>query len=136
MPATPKAGCEPQKFIREFRTDGEEHGCEVGQVLTANALEGVKFVDVRTAKGFATGHVPGAYNLDVSSELSRESLSRIVRKDEEVVLSCHGKTCPDSAYASAKAVLWGFKRVYYFSPGFPGWEEAGYPVEKSELAAK
>ncbi|RLS35107.1 MAG: 50S ribosomal protein L3 [Planctomycetota bacterium] len=50
--AVPKAGCEPQRFIREFRTDGEQHGCEVGQVLTANALEGVSYVDViGTSKG-------------------------------------------------------------------------------------
>ncbi|MDH4260344.1 MAG: TIR domain-containing protein [Gammaproteobacteria bacterium] len=93
---------------------------------------GVKFVDVRAALGFASGHVPGAYNLDVATELSRDSLSRIVRKDEEFVLSCHGRTCPDSAFASAKAVMWGFKRVYYFAGGFPAWKEAGYPVEASQ----
>ena len=92
---------------------------------------GVKFVDVRAAKGFASGHVPGAFNLDVGTELSRDSLSRIVAKNEEFVLSCHGKTCADSAYASAKALIWGFKRVYYFSAGFPAWKEAGYPVEVS-----
>ncbi len=92
---------------------------------------GVKFVDVRAAKGFASGHVPGAFNLDVATEFSRDSLSRIVGRDEEFVLSCHGKTCPDSAYASAKAVMWGFKRVYYFSGGFPAWKEAGYPVDAS-----
>jgi 3-mercaptopyruvate sulfurtransferase SseA len=39
--------------------------------------------------------------------------------------------CPDSVYASAKAVMWGFKRVYYFSAGFLAWQEAGYPVEVS-----
>ena len=51
-PVSPKAGCEPQRFIREFRTDGEQHGCEVGQVLTASALEGVVYVDViGTSKG-------------------------------------------------------------------------------------
>ncbi len=91
----------------------------------------VKFVDVRPAKPFASSHIPGAFNLDVATALSRESLSRIVGKDEEFVLSCHGKTCPDSAYASAKALDWGFKRVYYFAAGFPAWEEAGYPVEAS-----
>jgi TolB-like protein/rhodanese-related sulfurtransferase len=92
---------------------------------------GVKFVDVRAAKGFASGHAPGAFNLDVATEFSRDSLSRIVGKDEEFVLSCHGKTCADSAYASAKALMWGFKRVYYFAGGFPAWEEAGYPVKAS-----
>jgi adenylate cyclase len=91
----------------------------------------VKFVDVRPAKPFASSHVPGAFNLDVATELSRDSLSRVVGKDEEFVLSCHGKTCPDSAYASAKALIWGFKRVHYFAAGFPAWEEAGYPVEAS-----
>jgi len=92
---------------------------------------GVKFVDVRAAKDFASGHVPRAFNLDVATELSRDSLSRIVGKNEEFALSCHGKNCPDSAYASAKAVMWGFKRVYYFAEGFPVWQEVGYPVEVS-----
>ncbi len=92
---------------------------------------GVKFVDVRAALDFARGHIPRAFNLDVATELSRDSLSRIVGKDEELVLSCHGKTCPDSAIASAKALIWGFKRVYYFAGGFPAWKEAGYPVEAS-----
>ncbi|MFZ2507807.1 MAG: TIR domain-containing protein [Steroidobacteraceae bacterium] len=108
-------------------------GATTIDVRQAKALHGrgAKFVDVRAAKGFASGHVPGAFNLDLSTEYSRENLSRIVGKDEEVVVSCHGKTCPDSAYASAKALKWGFKRVFYFAGGFPAWEEAGYPVEVS-----
>ncbi len=48
----PKAGCEPKKFIREFRTDGEAHGCEVGQVLTVERFAEVAAVDViGTTKG-------------------------------------------------------------------------------------
>ena len=111
----------------------EVTGATTIDLQQAKTLHGrrVKFVDVRAAKDFGRGHVPGAFNLDVATELSRESLSRIVRKDEEFVLSCHGKTCPDSAYASAKAVVWGFKRVYYFASGYPAWKEAGYPVEAS-----
>ncbi len=43
----------------------------------------------------------------------------------------------DTAYASAKAVNWGYQNVFYFSgirnwkkeAGFHGWKEAGYPVE-------
>ena len=100
---------------------------------TAKALHdrGVKFVDVRAVRDFARGHVPGAFNLDAATELSRDSLSRIVGKNEAFALSCHGKYCSDSVYASAKAVSWGFKRVYYFAGGFPAWKEAGYPVEAS-----
>jgi large subunit ribosomal protein L3 len=32
--APPKPGCEPKRFIREFRADGQEHGYQVGQALT------------------------------------------------------------------------------------------------------
>ena len=46
----PKAGCEPKRFIREFR--GSTEGFEVGQQVTVAALEGVSRVDVTgTSKG-------------------------------------------------------------------------------------
>jgi rhodanese-related sulfurtransferase len=116
----------------------EVDGATTIDVREAKALHdrGVKFVDVRAARGFAPSHIPGAYNLVVAAELSRESLGRIAGTDEEVVLSCHGKTCPDSAYASAKAVIWGYKHVYYFAGGFPAWQEAGYPVESTPAPTK
>jgi large subunit ribosomal protein L3 len=50
-----KANCEPKRFIREFRVDGEEQKLEVGQVLTASVFDGVKSVDVvGTSKGRGT----------------------------------------------------------------------------------
>jgi large subunit ribosomal protein L3 len=59
----PRANCEPQRFVREFRTDGEEHGLEVGKVLSADALEGVKYVDiVGTSKGRGTSGVMRRHN--------------------------------------------------------------------------
>jgi len=51
-----KAGCEPKRVYKEFRTDGEEHGHEVGQALTVTHFEGVEFVDVigmSKGRGFA-----------------------------------------------------------------------------------
>jgi large subunit ribosomal protein L3 len=58
-----KAGCEPQRFIREFRTDGEQHGLEVGKVLSAEVLEGVKYVDViGISKGRGTSGVMRRHN--------------------------------------------------------------------------
>lgn len=47
-----KAGCEPKRYIREFRTDGEGAGYEVGQELTVNQFADVPFIDViGTSKG-------------------------------------------------------------------------------------
>jgi TolB-like protein/rhodanese-related sulfurtransferase len=98
---------------------------------TAKSLHerGVVFVDVRDSGNFGIGHVPAAHNLDLNAALNEENLSRLVAKDEEVVLNCFGEHCPYAAYASAKAVLWGFTQVYYFAGGFPEWKDAGYPVE-------
>ncbi len=59
----PKADCEPPRFVREFRTDGEEHGCEVGQVLTAELFNEVTHVDViGTSKGRGTTGVMKRHN--------------------------------------------------------------------------
>jgi large subunit ribosomal protein L3 len=59
----PKAGCEPKRFIREFRTDGETHDCQVGGVLTADVFEGVQRVDVvGTSKGRGTAGVMKRHN--------------------------------------------------------------------------
>lgn len=41
-----KANCEPKRFVREFRIDGEEVSLEVGAQLDASHLEGVARVDV------------------------------------------------------------------------------------------
>lgn len=47
-----KAGCEPKRHYKEFRTDGEQHGLEVGQSLTVAHFDGVARVDViGTTKG-------------------------------------------------------------------------------------
>jgi len=59
----PKADCEPQRFIREFRTDGEDHGCDVGQVLTVEVFQDVTHIDViGTSKGRGTAGVMKRHN--------------------------------------------------------------------------
>jgi adenylate cyclase len=67
----------------------------------------------------------------MSIGLSKENLSQLVGKDDEIVFFCYGKYCPRATYACAKAVIWGYTRVYYFAGGFPAWKDAGYPVETS-----
>lgn len=61
--ALPKAGCEPKRFVREFRTDGEDHGLSVGQSLDVGLFSEVKFVDViGTSKGRGTAGVMKRHN--------------------------------------------------------------------------
>lgn len=42
----PKADCEPKRFVREFRTDGETHGLEVGKTINVSVLAEVPRVDL------------------------------------------------------------------------------------------
>jgi TolB-like protein/rhodanese-related sulfurtransferase len=93
---------------------------------------GVSFVDVRAHLDFRKGHIPGAVNLSLVVDLSREALARAFPdRDAEIAFYCHGKYCPYAAYGAAKAVVWGYRRVYYFAGGFPAWQDAGAPVEVS-----
>ena len=65
-----------------------------------------------------------------TGEFSEALLSRIVNKDEEVVIYAEGGNSRWSANASAMAATWGFKKVYFFRDGIEGWISAGHPVEK------
>ena len=102
-------------------------------VTEAKALHdrGVVFIDVRNPYSFQSGHIPGAVFLELTSMLSEETLAEHVGKDDEVVFHCFGQYCPYSAYACAKAMTWGYTRVYHFESGYPAWEDAGYPAEQS-----
>ena len=106
-------------------------GAATIDAATAKRLhdQGAVFVDVRQPPHFAGGHIPTATNLDLSHELAKDTLAAVAKSDEEIVFSCFGKYCTYAAFASAKAVKWGYSRVNYFAGGFPAWKAAGYPVE-------
>ncbi|HEA66620.1 MAG TPA: rhodanese-like domain-containing protein [Desulfobacterales bacterium] len=63
-------------------------------VTTAKALfdRGVPFVDVRNEWLWKMDHIPGAVNLPESSVLSKTELSKMVSKDQDVVIYCSGST--------------------------------------------
>ena len=127
------------KFMTMSNGQTTVEGTTKIDVEEARALRerGVPFIDVRAPVDYGNGHVPGAINLSLVTDFSREALEKtLASKDSEVTFYCHGKHCPYSAYASAKAVAWGYKRIFYFAGGFPEWQEAGYPIEngrKSEI---
>ena len=79
---------------------------------------GVVFIDVR-GKSFNFGHIPGAIHLKFIGQLTRESLAAVTEPDDEVVFYCGGPDCQLSANASAKALTWGYTRVFYFAGGYP-----------------
>ena len=107
-------------------------GATTIDVATAKTLfdKGVTFVDVR-GSSYVFGHVPGAVHFEHYAWSSAEAtLTKKINKDQEVVFYCGGPSCNRSSEACKAAVSWGFKKVHYFRDGYPGWEAAGYAVEK------
>lgn len=84
-------------------------------------------LDVRTAKEFAAGHIPGAINLDVNSpDFSRKVGD--LSKDKVYLVHCAAGV--RSARACEKMNSLGFEHLIDLAPGFRAWEKAGKPVEK------
>ncbi len=82
----PRAGCEPKRFVREFRTDGEEHGVEVGQELTVALFAEVPFVDViGTSKGRGTAGVMKRHNF--SGQRATHGVKRVHRHGGSIGMS-------------------------------------------------
>ena len=93
----------------------------------------VVVIDVRDEGSFGRGHLPGAYNLDLNLALTQEALAAIAWTGEPVIFYCWGTNCSYSAFACAKARLWGYRDVYYFAGGFPAWKSAGNQIETSDI---
>ena len=113
--------------------DGELRVAGVTEIgaLAAGALfdRHFRFVDVRSNAGYAIGHVPGATNLSLVTELSKEELAKVARPNEGIVFYCDSRYCEYSAIAAAKTVRWGYKRVYRMTGGVPAWKKAACPIE-------
>lgn len=91
--------------------------------------EGVVFLDVRPMSNYDEGRIPGAVSLHVDSALTEESVSEVVNTDDPVVIYCNGVKCGLSAKAIPMLVAWGYTNIFYLRDGYPGWENAGFPVE-------
>jgi rhodanese-related sulfurtransferase len=87
------------------------------------------FIDVRGPSRYTEGHIASAVHLDLEDAFTRTALLQLAEPETPVVLYCDGEECGRSAVAAKGAVGWGFKKIYYFRAGYPGWVRAGYPIE-------
>ena len=83
-----------EDLIYQTEKGPEVKGATTVDVATAKALfdQGVPFVDVQGDSYWAKGHIPGALNLDPYKVFSKIELSKIVGKDEDVVIYCSSRT--------------------------------------------
>jgi phage shock protein E len=86
-------------------------------------------LDVRTADEFASGHIPGAKNLDFHSDDFAKKLNAL-DKDTPYLVHCAAggrstKTC--KLMDEDK-----FAKIYHMKGGFSAWSDAKKPVEVSK----
>ncbi len=87
-------------------------------------------VDARPKEEYLRGHIPKAIN--VPPEVA-QSIADHLPKDKEVpvVFYCRGYVCPLALDAAVAARLAGYENIVIYHAGYPAWEHAGLPVEKS-----
>lgn len=83
-------------------------------------------LDVRSAREYASGHVPGAINIGHTEVASR--LAELDSfKDKDVVVYCElGVRARKAQNVLTKA---GFRHVYHLSGDMAGWRDAGLATE-------
>jgi rhodanese-related sulfurtransferase len=93
--------------------------------LTANKANVI--LDVRTAKEFESGHLPGALNLDFTAADFAEKAAALDRSKTYLVHCASGGR---SVKACDALGHFGFSQLYNLPGGFRAWAKAGKPVEK------
>ena len=73
-------------------------------------------------------HIRGSVNIPM--DLLAEKLPQ--DKSQKIIFYCLGVKCVASWRAAEKAVSLGYKNVYAFREGLPGWTAAGYPTASIE----
>jgi len=118
-----------------FAADGETPlqlaGAKTITAIQAKSMfdAGAVFVDPRKDTDWDAGRIPESEHLELTSMLTENSLSKLVKKGEPVIFYCNGVKCKVSYDAAEKAVSWGFSDVNWFRGGMPDWKNAGYPIE-------
>jgi rhodanese-related sulfurtransferase len=100
-----------------------------GPELAARIATGERppIVDVRSAREFAAGHVPGAVNVPFNQVWSRLAEVPGAPGDELVVYCGHG---PRAYLAAWPLRHVGRRRLVFLRGHWAAWESAGLPQEK------
>jgi rhodanese-related sulfurtransferase len=98
-------------------------------IALVQARSDLTIIDNRTAADYEAGHIEGALRL-LDSDITDEAvLARMVTsKNAPVLFYCNGVKCGRAASATAKAVSWGYSKVYYYALGLAEWKERGLPL--------
>jgi len=90
------------------------------------------FLDARNEEDYTAGHVPGSFWLPFSAFFSGKppQLVNELPQDMPLVVYCEGGDCHASHQVAEMLLDFEFTDLRILEAGWPGWEEAGYPIEE------
>lgn len=88
---------------------------------------GAMILDVRTPNEYASGHIPGAVNMDFYAPDFSQRLESLDKTRECFIYCASGNRSGQAIKVMQQA---GFRRVVDLKGGFGAWARAGKPVER------
>ncbi|MCK5507438.1 MAG: hypothetical protein KAI50_02835 [Desulfobacterales bacterium] len=112
----------------ELIAEANEHITNVTASVAKELLNegGHIFLDVRTAREYKMGHIPGAIHID-RGLLEFTINNQVPDKNARIVAYC--KVGGRGSLAAYTLVRMGYKNITNIEGGWVAWEKAGYPVE-------
>ncbi|MEI8296273.1 MAG: rhodanese-like domain-containing protein [Alphaproteobacteria bacterium] len=104
----------------------------IGGAEEAIGSKNITIVDVRAAKDYAAGHIPGAINIPYdkwNSFKGQETEIPGLRKDGFNYIYCYTLLCNLSQKAAKKFAMLGYP-VKEMKGGFDDWKAHKFPIEK------
>ncbi len=80
------------------------------------------FVDARTKKDYANGHIKGAINLPYDN-FETEVSHFIEPKEREIIVYCGSEDCNAGLMVAEDLIERGYTNVRVFEDGWAGWKE-------------
>jgi rhodanese-related sulfurtransferase len=109
---------EPNQLTPEITTE---------ELVAILAAKSEPVLDVRTAKEYAIGHIPGTINV-FERELQRIS-ELYPDRDTRMILYCNGPSCGKSKRTSEQLVALGYTHVRRYQLGMSVWRALSHTVQ-------
>ena len=127
-----------QKQLVELRQKAEQlyPGISFIDLVSAKKLYDDKialFLDARTAQEYQREHIYGAISLPIRAlVLGDIELDKVLpAKGALLITYCDGGECDIGLELAKELSMLGYNNIFVLGEGYPGWEAAGYPMEKS-----
>ncbi len=90
--------------------------------------ENFRLLDVRDTPDYQTEHIFGAVHILIS-DMSEDSLSKLLNKDDLIITYSLDLDCPASGIAAEKLQKFGYRNVLRYKGGWKEWKGSKYPTE-------